>query len=144
MHTYKWLGGKHVGSGKVAQPVVYPRWKWRQELIPLRVPHLMSMHVCLPAQYVRTRQAGISSATTCQIQETLWSINQSERWSELPVSFLPPNMVQASWWMSGQPHCFFQCCQPDSRPAEEIAFGRLRARAAGGKDGHISRGCNNI
>ena len=37
--------------------------------------------------------------------------------------------------MSGQPHCFFQSCQPDSRLVEEIDFGRLRAQAAGGRFG---------
>lgn len=124
--------GESVGSGQVAQLVVLSLLEMETRFL-FSVPRLMSMHVCLPAQYVRTRQAGISSATTCQIQKTLWSINQSERWSELPASFLPPNMVQASWWMSGQPHCFFQSCQPDSGPAEEIAFGKLRACAAGGK-----------
>lgn len=37
--------------------------------------------------------------------------------------------------MSGQLHGFFQSCQPDSRPTEEIDFGWLRARAAGGRMG---------
>lgn len=135
MHSYIWLGQESMGSQRV---VLSLAWNRDQSWFLYSVLRLMPMHVCLPGQYVRTRQAGMSLATTCQIQKTLWSINQSERWSELPVSFLPPNMVQASWWMSGQPRVFkilFQSCQPDSRPAEEIAFGRLRAHAAGGKMG---------
>lgn len=60
------------------------------------VLRLMSLHVCLPARYVGTRQAGIRSAASCQIQKSLCSINQRERCSQFPVSFLPPNIVQAS------------------------------------------------
>lgn len=71
-HVYRFrMREKRVGSGKVAQALVYLCLKSRQELISLQRAHLMSMHVCLPAQYVRTRQAGISSANTCQIQKTL-------------------------------------------------------------------------
>lgn len=57
------------------------------------VPHLMSLHVsvsshvCVPPQYVRTRQSGICSGTICQLQKTLWGINQGERRSEPPVYF---------------------------------------------------------
>lgn len=56
------------------------------------------MSVCLPAQYVRTRWAGMTAASTCLTQETLWSINQSERGSELfPVCFFLRRDAECHW-----------------------------------------------
>lgn len=121
--TVQWVGRERVWFEERQHSLLFcPCLKWRQELISLQCP-MFDVYVSLPAQYVRTSQSGISSGTTCQIQKTLWNINQSERWSELPVFFLPPYMVQANWWMSWQPHCFFQSCQRDWRPAGEIALG---------------------
>lgn len=50
--------------------------------------------------------------------------------------FLPsPNMVQASWRMSGKLQSFFQSCQPDSRPAKGIDFSRFTVLTARGRMG---------